>query len=252
MDLGGMVVWSRGTAPAVLLSTKIMGKIGKYMAIAENKDKLLKILQYVVKLVLVGRTSLGLSNAAGSAAQPDWQHFAAVLSLARRLGRLGNWVGAVDAVGAVGAGKGPGGDGDALARRVAALASLGNDLLDDWICLQRGRLLARQPCLDALDRWSTRLWCVSVTIELHFSVREMRARALRAVREGVRPEAAQAEQQAWLELLLRTAKQTCDWVFCAWELGELARHGHGSQFVPVLMGLSAAGLGTARAWRRLK
>lgn len=218
------------------------GKLLKFLTVADNKDKLLKVLQYIVKLVLVTK------GAAASGNSTDFKSFASTLSLARKLGRLGNWLPGVNDLYdlAVVAGAYPSSSSDYILKVLSASASVGNDLLDDWICLQKGRLLRKEAFLDNLDIWSTRLWFVSVSIDLNFTLRK-----LKSLRSSSKPDKDEDEdyKRKELDLILAAGKQCCDWIFCVWELADLGKY-NGS--VPVIAGLSAAVIGAIRGYRKIK
>lgn len=209
-------------------------KFLKFLTVADNKDKLLKILQYVVKLILVTR---GYVKPANSSAV-DFKSFASTLSLARKLGRLGNWLpGVQDLFELVGKEVSL----ENFIKIVGASASVGNDLLDDWICLQKGQLFVKKAYLDTLDLWSTRLWFISVSIDLNFTFKKLK----NLLKEGKDEDFAKKRT----DLILTASKQLCDWTFCVWELAELGRF---SEKVPVVAGLSAAAIGAIRGWRKIK
>lgn len=232
---------------------ELLAKLLKFLTIADNKDKLLKILQYVVKLVVVARTSLRLAVSGGDNDKnaADFKAFASTLSLARRLSRLGNWLPTMHELAHLTHGAAPA--NDHLLHTVSTTASLINDLLDDWICLQRGRLLRKQPYLDRLDAWSTRLWFLSVSIELQFTLRKLLHLTVSRIdpsdKHAVANDAIYRKKRT--DLLLTGSKQICDWLFCWWELADWSVWGHGSQYVPVAAGLTAATIGAIRGWRKL-
>lgn len=215
-------------------------KILKFLTVADNKDKLLKILQYLVKLVIVTRGYIKPED--GKAV--DFKSFASTLSLARKLGRLGNWLPGVQDFCEV-VGDGP--SVDNFIKLIGATASVGNDLLDDWICLQKGRFLLKQSYLDTLDLWSTRLWFISVSIDLNFTLKKLKNLLQTS------PQKSENEKYEFhkkrTDLLLTASKQLCDWTFCVWELAEMGRF---SERVPVVAGLSAAVIGAIRGWRKIK
>jgi hypothetical protein len=254
-----LLMWQRLVLPSFNLKQKAaLAKLCKFIAVADNKDKLLKILQYVVKIVLVTRSSFSSlsSGADDKDGASDWKSFASTLSLARRLGRLGNWMNDVRQVVEL-AGKAddkdklPAVDYDLILTRISTGASLCNDLLDDWICLQRGRFLAKLAILPVLDLWSTRLWFLSLCIEMHFTLGKLLHR-LHSIQIARTVEDVQAQKRAVLDLSLTLGKQCCDWIFCAWELADLAgRAGPAGPFVPVFAGLTAACIGAIRGWRKL-
>lgn len=199
-----------------------------FLKVADNKDKLLKILQYICKFLVVSKLSLR---------QADLKSFTSTLSLARKLGRLGNWLPAVEEL-------------YELSREthfslkwtlqmISAAASLGNDLLDDWICLQKGCLLVKQPYLDMLDTWSIRLWFVSVSVDLHFALQKLKL-------------SSEEEMSKRMDAALTVLKLGCDWLFCFWDIADLSARGGAAEYVPVLAGLSAAGIGAIRGWRKIK
>lgn len=198
-----------------------------FLKVTDNKDKLLKVLQYVCKLLVVSKVS---------ARTGDFKSFASTLSLARKLGRLGNWLPAIQEVHELSQEQEF--TLESALKFISALTSLGNDLLDDWICLQKGRLLTKQPYLDALDNWSTRLWFVNVSIDLHFAIKKLKK--------------ATNDQKSQLDPALAVAKLGCDWLFCFWEIADWSAHGGLAEYVPVFAGLSAASIGAIRGWRKLK
>lgn len=215
--------------PSVLKSFNFE-KVLAFLKIADNKDKLLKVLQYIVKLVIVtkGKNLLKPSNSSAI----DYKSFASTLSLARKLGRLGNWLPGFQDLYELSTGSSL--NADNLLKTISTTASIGNDLLDDWICLQKGRLFYKQPYLDTLDLWSTRLWFISVSIDLNFSLKQLTTKH---------------DESKRLDLTLTAAKQACDWIFCFWELANLSKY---NEHVPVIAGLSAATIGAFRGWRKLK
>lgn len=211
-------------------------KFLQFLTIADNKDKLLKVLQYIVKLIIVTRGKNLIKPVNSTAA--DLKHFASTLSLSRKLGRLGNWIpGLQDLYELSSAGSI---NSDHVLKVIGTSASLGNDLLDDWICLQKGRLLLKQPYLDTLDLWSTRLWFVSVSIDLNFTIKKL---------SKLKNEEIQDYHKKRMDLLLTASKQICDWTFCLWELANLSKY---NEHVPVFAGLSAALIGAIRGWRKIK
>ena len=195
-----------------------------FLKVTDNKDKLLKVLQYICKLLVVSKFSLRVA---------DMKSFASTLSLARKLGRLGNWLPAVEELHELS--KEESASIDWALHTISAVASLGNDLLDDWICLQKGRLLVKQPFLEKLDHWSTRLWFINVSIDLHFALKKLKK-----------------EKEKRLDASLAVGKLGCDWLFCFWEIADWSAHGGPAEYVPVLAGLSAACIGAIRGWRKLK
>jgi hypothetical protein len=217
-------------SPIIYFTTKApesveFKKFLAFLKVTDNKDKLLKILQYICKLLVVGKFSLRLA---------DMKSFAATLSLARKLGRLGNWVPAVEELYELSKEKRF--SIDWSLRTISVLASFSNDLLDDWICLQRGRLLVKQPFLEKLDHWSTRLWFLNVSIDLHFALKKL----------------MKAEKDKKSDASLAAAKLSCDWLFCFWEIADWSSFGGPAEYVPVFAGLSAACIGSVRGWRKLK
>lgn len=244
------------TTPILILTNKLLSlnqsfnpatfdKLLNFLKIADNKDKLLKILQYIVKLILVTRGS-GLKDST-----TDFKAFASTLSLSRKLGRLGNWLPGIKDF------------GDLISQPLSKMSnpeftlnligtatSIGNDLLDDWICLQKGRLLDKKPYLDALDLWSTRLWFISVSIDLNFTLQKLQSILSDHVKDA---DSDSDEYKQYVrkrtDSLLTVGKQLCDWTFCIWELGNLSSF---NEHVPVVAGLSAATIGAIRGWRKLK
>lgn len=207
----------------------------KFLTAADNKDKLLKVLQYIVKLVLVTKGAASLKPVDGNAS--DLKSFASTLSLARKLGRLGNWLPGLQDL-YYDLSTGPDNSSDYILKLLSTSASVGNDLLDDWICLQKGRLLVKESYLDVLDRWSTRLWFISVSIDLNFSLRKL---------QSLRLSGDEEYKKKKLDLALTASKQVCDWIFCIWELA-----GFRNETVPVISGLSAAVIGVIRGYRKIK
>lgn len=210
-------------------------KFLKFLTIADNKDKLLKVLQYIVKLIVVTRGKNLLKPANSSAV--DLKSFASTLSLARKLGRLGNWLPGLQDLYELSTDCSV--DSDHVLKVIGTSASIGNDLLDDWICLQKGRLLSKSAYLDTLDLWSTRLWFISVSIDLNFTIKKFSR--LKAADEDY--------NKKKMDLVLTASKQLCDWTFCLWELGNFSKY---NEHVPVLAGLSAAIIGAIRGWRKIK
>lgn len=210
-----------------------------FLKIADNKDKLLKILQYIVKLILVTRGPVD-----------DFKAFASTLSLARKLGRLGNWLpGLQDLRDLLTQPPSKFATADFALNLIATGASVGNDLLDDWICLQKGRLLSKKPYIDTLDLWSTRLWFLSVSIELHFTLKKLVLLNSEHAKSDKSTEEYKMQLKKRTDVLLTASKQLCDWTFCIWELANLAAF---NEHVPVIAGLSAATIGAIRGWRKLK
>lgn len=206
-------------------------KILKFLKVADNKDKILKTFQYIVKLIILTRGHVKPLN--GNAA--DLKSFTSLISLARKLGRLGNWFpGLQDLYELSSSGS--------VIELTGTLASVGNDILDDWICLQKGRLLMKKPYLDILDAWSTRLWFISTTIELNFTVRKLKNHLKVSTCDG-------DYLKKRTDLILTGIKQICDWIFCVWELRGLERY---NEHVPIVAGLSAALVGVIRGWRKIK
>lgn len=203
-------------------------KILAFLKVTDNKDKLLKVLQYICKLLVVSSFT---------ARTTDLKSFASTLSLARKLGRLGNWLPALEELNELSK------EADKSLKwtlqAISALSSLGNDLLDDWICLQKGKLLVKQPYLDELDQWSTRLWFVNVSIDLHFALKKLQ-------------KTSKDDPTKRTDAILTVAKLGCDWLFCWWEIADWSAAGGVSEYVPVFAGLSAACLGAIRGWRKLK
>ena len=216
-------------------------KVLKFLTIADNKDKLLKVLQYIVKLIIVSKGAALLKP--GNSSAVDLKSFASTLSLARKLGRLGNWLPGVQDLYDL-SNKPNLSDPDYFLKVISASASVGNDLLDDWICLQKGRLLQKESFLDNLDAWSTRLWFISVSIDLSFTLRKLNA--LKSSGSKGEPEEYKKKE---MDLVLAASKQFCDWTFCIWELADLGEY---NEHVPVLAGLSAAVIGAIRGWRKIK
>ena len=213
-------------------------KILKFLTVADNKDKLLKVLQYIVKLVIVTKGAALLKPNNSNAI--DLKSFASTLSLSRKLGRLGNWLpGFQDLYDLICNGKLELSNADYIAKVLSASASIGNDLLDDWICLQKGRLLQKETFLDNLDLWSTRLWFISVSIDLNFTIRKLKE--LKS--------SSSDRKKKEMDLILTAGKQFCDWTFCIWELADLGKY---NEKVPVLAGLTAAVIGAIRGWRKIK
>lgn len=210
-------------------------KFLKFLTIADNKDKLLKVLQYIVKLIIVTRGKNLLKPANSSAV--DLKSFASTLSLSRKLGRLCNWLPGIRDLYELSTDCSV--DSDHVLKVIGTSASIGNDLLDDWICLQKGRLLSKSSHLDTLDLWSTRLWFISVSIDLNFTLKKLTT--LKAT-EG-------DYNKKKMDLVLTASKQLCDWTFCLWELGNFSKY---NEHVPVLAGLSAAIIGAIRGWRKIK
>lgn len=213
------------------------GKILKFLTVADNKDKLLKVLQYIVKLVLVTKGAALLKPADGYAS--DLKSFASTLSLARKLGRLGNWLPGIQNLYDLFTGPS---SSDYILKVLSASASVGNDLLDDWICLQKGRLLLKESYLDILDLWSTRLWFISISIDLNFTLRK-----LQSLRSSSSKPSDEDYKKKELDLVLTVSKQVCDWIFCIWEMT-----GFVNETVPVVAGLSAAVIGAIRGYRKIK
>lgn len=203
-------------------------KILAFLKVTDNKDKLLKVLQYICKLLVVSSFT---------ARTADLKSFASTLSLARKLGRLGNWLPALEELNELSTETNK--SLEWTLQTISALSSLGNDLLDDWICLQKGKLLTKQPYLDELDHWSTRLWFISVSIDLHFAVKKLR-------------KTPKEDSTKHTDALLTVAKLSCDWLFCLWEIAAWSAAGGISEYVPVFAGFSAACLGSIRGWRKLK
>ena len=222
-----------------LLNSANFQKFLKFLTVADNKDKLLKVLQYIVKLIIVTRGKSLLKPANSSAV--DYKSFSSTLSLARKLGRLGNWLPGLQDLHELSTNSSI--DSDHLLKLIGATASVGNDLLDDWICLQKGRFLLKQPYLDNLDLWSTRLWFISVSIDLNFTIKKLTKLF------NDEPKSTEDFDKKRLDLLLTAAKQLCDWTFCIWELANLSEF---SEHAPVLAGLSAAVIGAIRGWRKIK
>ncbi len=195
-----------------------------FLKVADNKDKLLKVLQYICKLLVVSKFSLRLA---------DMKSFASTLSLSRKLGRLGNWLSALEELHELS--KEENLSFDWALHTISAASSLGNDLLDDWICLQKGQFLLKQPYLEKLDHWSTRLWFLNVSIDLHFALKKLKS-----------------EKEKKLDASLAVAKLGCDWLFCFWDIADWSAYGGPAEYVPVFAGLSAACIGAIRGWRKLK
>lgn len=214
-------------------------KFLKFLTIADNKDKLLKVLQYVVKLIIVTRGKNLLKPANNS--EIDLKSFASTLSLARKLGRLGNWLPGLqdlyELLGEISI------DSDYAFKILGTTASIGNDLLDDWICLQKGRFCVKQPYLDGLDLWSTRLWFISVSIDLNSTIKKLKNQ------NKSKSNNQEDHDKKKLDLLLTAGKQFCDWTFCFWELANLSEY---NEHVPLFSGLSAAIIGAIRGWRKIK
>jgi hypothetical protein len=213
------------------MSVIIHEKFIKFLKIADNKDKLLKILQYLVKLVLLAATKRS----------QDLKSFATTLSLARKLGRLGNWLPAINEIICTN----PKAGHTETLKLFGIVSSLGNDLLDDWIALQKAKLLVKQPYLDTLDLWSTRLWFISTSIDIHFTLQKFKIYLnIRKNRDN-----SQKLQSQDVDLFLTLAKQTCDWTFCFWELANLSESLN--SHVPIVAGLAAASIGALRGWRKI-
>ena len=216
-------------------------KFLNYLKIADNKDKLLKVIQYIVKLIIVTRGKNLLKPVDGAAI--DLKSFASTISLARKLGRLGNWLPGLQDLYDLSMDCSI--DSDHVLKVVGTSASVGNDLLDDWICLQKGRLLLKQPYLNTLDIWSTRLWFVSVSIDLNFTIKKLTI----LLNESKNTTEAEDYDNKKVDLVLAASKQLCDWTFCLWELANLSDY---NDNIPVLAGLSAAIIGAIRGWRKIK
>ena len=217
-----------------LLKSLNFEKVFRFLAVADNKDKLLKLLQYVVKLIIVtrGYRKSTLERAA------DLKSFAATISLARKLGRIGNWLPGIQDLHVLAAAPARN-----FVRLVGATASVGNDLLDDWICLQKSRLLSKKSYLDILDLWSTRLWFISVSVDLNLTLKKLKEM-------GKWTELPSDEfNKKRTDLVLTASKQLCDWTFCVWELADLGRY---NEQVPVIAGLCAAAIGAIRGWHKIK
>ena len=224
------------------------GKLLKFLTVADNKDKLLKVLQYIAKLVIVSKGAALLKPVNGNAI--DLKSFASTLSLARKLGRLGNWLPGVQDLYELTIKESPEPTyTDYILKVLSASASVGNDLLDDWICLQKGRLLQKESYLDNLDLWSTRLWFVSVSIDLNFTVRKLQSLKSSLYESPSSDDKLAEYKRKELDLILTAAKQFCDWTFCIWELANFGKY---NEHVPVLAGLSAAVIGAIRGWRKIK
>lgn len=224
---------------SIILNSFNFEKFLKFLKIADNKDKLLKVLQYIVKLIIVTRGNNSLKSVNSSAI--DLKYFASTLSLARKLGRLGNWLCGFHDL--YDLSRDCSIDSDHVLKLIGSSASLGNDLLDDWICLQKGRFLLKQSYLSALDLWSTRLWFVSISIDLNFTIKKFKLLANES------KNTIEDYDKRKFDLLLAASKQLCDWTFCLWELANLSDY---NENIPVLAGLSAAIIGAIRGWRKIK
>lgn len=222
-------------------------KLLSFLKIADNKDKLLKILQYIIKLIMVTR-----GQAFKSGSSVDFKAFASTLSLSRKLGRLGNWLpGIKDFQELISLHPESFDNGDFILNFIGTGASIGNDLLDDWICLQKGRLLHKMSYLDTLDLWSTRLWFISVSIDLNFTLKKLNSVIFdNNAKISMNPEEYKDLAKKRTDIILTACKQFCDLTFCIWELANLSSSVN--EHVPVVAGLSAAIIGAVRGWRKLK
>lgn len=238
--------------------TILLKKYLKFTKLADNKDKLLKILQYIIKLIVFSsKLRLRLSAGSTGSALTDLKSFASTLSLARRLGRLGNWSSSLqDLCELPTTIYSP----NFILKFTSIGSSFGNDLLDDWICLQKGKLLQKVSYIDVLDSWSTNLWFISTSIDLYFNMKKLLL--LYKERErGVKSKSAcdDIDKDKYttdlkiFELKLAISKQICDWTFCWWEIADWTRRlGPNSELIPIISGFMSAVIGAIKGWRKLE
>ena len=221
-------------------------KLLKFLKFSENKDKLLKVLQYLIKLIIISTRQRGPLN--------DLKSFASTLSLARKLSRLGNWLSGIKDLNDLKILNRNNFDIslDSVLMLVATVSSIGNDLLDDWICLQKTKLLTKRPYLNTLDLWSTRLWFVSVSIELFFTLQKLKLIINQTDDDREKENEDDyhfKRNKRHTDTILTASKQLCDLTFCLWELADLSSF---NEYIPVASGLTAATIGAIRGWRKLE
>lgn len=196
----------------------------KLITNVNNRDKFLKITQYLLKLYLLKYRGKETDTIKAMKA------LASTLSISRLVYRLGDWLVPLNdellaAITLLRQGKFK----DILDLNIIeALFSFLNAILDDMICLNKStkglwpKVSTTQ--MDWCDLWSSKLWLYTIAINLHFQRKKLR--------KGYSKDA-----------VLAIGKLVCDAIFCLYDI-----YGWNTgKEIPILAGLGAASIGIYRA-----
>lgn len=179
-----------------------------------NRDKLLKIIQYTCKLIILKRRKTDVQAL---------RNLASALSLSRLVYRLGDWL---DPLNELINGKC---DNDPTVI-LENILSLANSILDDIVCLHKcTKGLLPNHFVGFFELWASQIWLFTIIINLW---RQLKGR----------------QKAGWtMDRGLLLAKLSFDAIFCSYDIGWLA-----GDTVPILAGLGAALAGASRAIIKLK
>ncbi|OZJ03394.1 hypothetical protein BZG36_04004 [Bifiguratus adelaidae] len=190
----------------------VLQTLNALFVLSDGRDKVLKLTQYTLKLVLYYRTRPSpFAITPGSPLHAALLTFTAQLSITRKLLRLFHFLDPLDTL---------------LQRKDAnplpTLLALVNDVADDVYCLSKiGGLPARWNGI--AERWSLRAWFTGTLLELYKQAKTRR-RLRQQQKDVVDPQSKTQVDKKLFWLQLSIFKLVMDAIFCAYDLFPIRSH----------------------------